>query len=525
MRKSLDKGQYDREVASKPQFRRAAAYVRMSTDHQRWSTENQSDAIERYAAGHSMEIVRRYEDAGKSGLNLTGRNSLQELLKDVESGQVDFDSVLVYDVSRWGRFQDTDEAAFYEYLCKRANIQVHYCAEQFENDGSLPSNVLKTLKRAMAGEYSRELSVKVFAGQCRLIELGFRQGGQAGFGLRRQLVDQNGTPKQILARGEQKSLQTDRVILVPGPEFETHVIREIYDLFTKTGVSEVEIADQLNARGILTDLDREWTRGTVHQVLTNPKYVGANVYNRRSFKLKRKRVVNPPEMWIRQPNAFEPIIGLDQFESAQRNIQARYQHYSDEQLIEKLRQLLEHAGMLSGILIDETAEMPSSSAYRSRFKSLLRAYELIGYTPEHDYSYIETNRVLRQFHESLCEKVVSDLQAVGTEVRRDGSIDMLLINGSWTASLILTRCQETQSGNYRWLLRLERSLNTDVTIAVRLAPGNQEVLDYYLLPRLDEFENRVRLSPKNGLLLDVYRYDNLDLFLHLTRQIKIKESE
>ena len=122
----------DAESASKPQFRRAAAYVRMSTDHQRWSTENQSDAIERYAVGHSMEIVRRYEDAGKSGLNLTGRNSLQELLKDVEGGQAGFDSVLVYDVSRWGRFQDTDEAAFYEYLCKRANIQVHYCAKQLK---------------------------------------------------------------------------------------------------------------------------------------------------------------------------------------------------------------------------------------------------------------------------------------------------------------------------------------------------------------------------------------------------------
>jgi DNA invertase Pin-like site-specific DNA recombinase len=497
----------------------------MSTDHQRYSTENQSDVINRYAAARGMEIVRKYEDSGKSGLNLTGRNSLQELLKDVESGHADFDSVLVYDVSRWGRFQDTDEGAFYEYLCKRANISVHYCAEQFENDGSLPSNVLKTLKRAMAGEYSRELSVKVFAGQCRLIELGFRQGGQAGFGLRRQLVDQNGTPKQILARGEQKSLQTDRVILVPGPDFETQVIREIYDLFTKSGISEADIAELLNARGILTDLDRPWSRGTAHQVLTNPKYVGANVYNRRSFKLKKKRVVNPPEMWIRQHNAFEPIISLEQFESAQYIIQMRHQHYSDEQLIEKLRQLLENAGMLSGILIDETAEMPSSSAYRSRFKSLLRAYELIGYSPERDYSYVESNRILRHFHQNFCEKVVSDLQAIGAEVRQDGSFDKLIINESWTASLILARCQETQSGNLRWLLRLERSLNTDVTIAVRLAPGNQAVLDYYLLPRLDEFENRIRLAPKNGLLLDVYRYDNLDLFFSLTRRITIKESE
>ncbi|MHB1958100.1 MAG: recombinase family protein [Acidobacteriaceae bacterium] len=515
----------DSKDVSKPKLQRVAEYVRMSTEHQQYSTENQSDVIKRYAAAREMEIVRTYEDSGKSGLNLAGRNSLQELLKDVESGSVDFDSVLVYDVSRWGRFQDTDEGAFYEYLCKRANIQVHYCAEQFENDGSLPSNVLKTLKRAMAGEYSRELSVKVFAGQCRLIELGFRQGGPAGFGLRRQLVDQNGASKQILARGEQKSLQTDRVILVPGPEFETQIIREIYDLFTKDGVPEVEIADRLNIRGILTDLDRPWSRGAVHQVLTNPKYIGVNVYNRRSFKLKRKRVVNPPEMWIHRRNAFKPIIGFEQFECAQRIIQSRHQYYSDEQLIEKLRQLLKNAGMLSGILIDETAEMPSSSAYRSRFKSLLRAYELVGYSPERDYSYLETNRMLRQFHGNLCDKVVSDLRALGSEVRREASIDLLIINESVTVSLILARCQESQAGSLRWLFRLERSLDPDVTIAARLAAGNQEVLDYYLLPSLDEFEDRIRLAPKNGILLDVYRYDNLDLLFQLTRRTTIKEPE
>jgi hypothetical protein len=69
----------------------------------------------------------------------------------------------------------------------------------------------------MAGEYSRELSAKVFAGQCRLIELGYRQGGPAGFGLRRVLIDQTGSIKSELTRGEHKNLQTDRGILMPGP--------------------------------------------------------------------------------------------------------------------------------------------------------------------------------------------------------------------------------------------------------------------------------------------------------------------
>src|SRR5208282_4100341 len=207
---------------------RVAQYVRMSTEHQQYSTENPMDTVRRYAEARRMEIVRTYSDEARSGLNIEGRGSLRELLNDVESGRADYSDVLVYDVSRWGRFQDVDESAYYEYICKRANVRIHYCAEQFENDGSLSSTLLKTIKRTMAGEYSRELSVKVFAGQCRLIERGFRQGGPAGYGLRRQLIDQDRNPKGILSRGMHKSIQTDRVILVPGPESEIQLVREIY---------------------------------------------------------------------------------------------------------------------------------------------------------------------------------------------------------------------------------------------------------------------------------------------------------
>src|SRR5208283_6234520 len=127
------------------------------------------------------------------------------------------------------------------------------------------------------------------------------------------------------------------------------------------------IATWLNNRGLVTDLGRPWTRGTVHQILTNPKYAGANVYNRRSFKLKRKRVVNPPEMWIRCDNAFAPIIPLEQFTQAVAIIESRHTHLTDEQLLERLRNLLARIGELSGILIDEAENMPSSAVYQRRF--------------------------------------------------------------------------------------------------------------------------------------------------------------
>ena len=226
---------------------RAAQYVRMSTEHQKYSTENQAEIIAQYASRRGFDIVRTYEDAGKSGLRMDGRLSLQNLIADVRAGAADFEAVLVYDVSRWGRFQDADESAYYEFICREAGIQVHYCAEQFENDGSLSATIIKGMKRAMAGEYSRELSAKVFTGQCRLIRLGFRQGGAAGFGLRRQLVDEQRRPKAILERGEQKSLQTDRVVLQPGPPEEVAIVRRLYRMFVVQQRTEREIAETLNA--------------------------------------------------------------------------------------------------------------------------------------------------------------------------------------------------------------------------------------------------------------------------------------
>jgi DNA invertase Pin-like site-specific DNA recombinase len=501
----------------------AAQYVRMSTEHQKYSTENQAEIIAQYADRRGFEIVRTYEDAGKSGLRLNGRQALQRLIADVRSGSADFTAILVYDVSRWGRFQDADESAYYEFICREAGIIVQYCAEQFENDGSLSATIIKSMKRAMAGEYSRELSGKVFTGQCRLIRMGFRQGGPAGFGLRRQLLDEHRTPKALLNRGEQKSLQTDRVVLTPGPPEEIEVVRRLYRMFVVQRRPESEIAAVLNAEGVLTDLGRPWTRGMVHQILTNEKYIGNNVYNRSSFKLKTKRVANPPEMWVRSDSAFEAIVEADFFEAAQRIIQDRSRRFSDQDLLDRLSALLAEKGWLSGLVIDEVEDMPSSSTFRHRFGSLVRAYQLVGYSPSRDYRYIEANRVLRALHPNIVAQVVGDIEAAGGIVRRDPLNDLLTINEEFCASVVIVRCQTTAAGSLRWKVRLDSGLRPDITIAARMSSDNTGVRDYYLLPWLDVgSEPSLRLAPENGILLDAYRFDTLDVFLDLTRRTPLR---
>jgi len=81
----------------------AAEYLRMSRGYQQYSITNQSAAIALYAAARNIGIIRSFVDSGRSGTTIKKRSGLQALLNIVQAGQADFNEILVYDVSRWGR--------------------------------------------------------------------------------------------------------------------------------------------------------------------------------------------------------------------------------------------------------------------------------------------------------------------------------------------------------------------------------------------------------------------------------------
>ena len=371
----------------------------------------------------------------------------------------------------------------------------------------------------MAGEYSRELSTKVFTGQCRLITLGYRQGGPAGYGLRRYLVNERNEPKALLAPGEHKSLQTDRVILVPGPDSEIETVRRMYQLFVLDRRSEREIATILNCRGEVAEQGKPWNRAVVRQILSNEKYIGNNLYNRVSFKLKKKRVVNTPDMWVRGIGAFEAVVDPGLFEAAQVIFAERARRFSDTDLLAMLSDLLAARGALSGIIIDEVESMPSTAAYRHRFGSLLRAYQLIGYHPRRDYRYVETNRQLRLMHPDVVASTIKGIEAIGGHAFVDETTDLLVVNHELTIALVIVRCQTTSAGSLRWRIRLDTGLRPDITVVVRLETDNHTARDYYLLPWIDVGQTpRFGLGEDNGVHLDAYRTEDLTSLYHLLRR-------
>ncbi|MGA8493768.1 MAG: recombinase family protein, partial [Terriglobales bacterium] len=478
----------------------AAQYLRMSTEHQQYSLENQSAAILKYAESHGFNVVRTYFDAAKRGLVLRHRKGLQQLLKDVVSGTPDYKVILVYDVSRWGRFQDTDESAHYEFLCKSAGVPVHYCAETFANDGTLPSLIMKTLKRTMAAEFSRELGVKVLAGQKRLAGLGFKQGGIPGYGLRRMLISSARVSKQELTKGERKSIATDRVILVPGPAHEVQYVRDIYRMLVAEKLSVYAIARELNEKGIEYVGDSKWDYQAVYSVLTHPKYTGCHVFGRTSSKLYTPVVRLPKSEWVLTPGAFEPVIDHSTFMEAQRILQSRTINKSDADLLDNLRGLLVSEGRLSLRLIQNAACVPSPSTYRQRFGGLRRAYELIGYGRPAQFGPIDLRRRTQMLREELVAKVVASFPDEMSIVRRGGRWrSRLQIRNGLIVSVLVARSVRTWKNALRWRVNPAQHEREYVTLFARLSEGNDSFLDFHVLPNVERC-GRFDISLNDGWL-------------------------
>jgi DNA invertase Pin-like site-specific DNA recombinase len=471
---------------------RAAQYVRMSTERQDYSITNQMAAIESYALLNDFQIVKTYADEGKSGVDLARRPGLKTLLDDVATGPTDFEAILVYDVTRWGRFQDIDESAYYEFLCKRAGIRVHYCAEPFaNNDSTIIAMLLKAMKRAMAGEYLRELSAKVFAGQCRIARSGFKIGGKAGYGLRRLLVSRDGTPKQILADGERKSLASDRVVYVAGPAEEVAIVREIYSWFLEEEKSAPAIAQRLNERGVRCG-KTGWSRWAINTILNHPKYAGCVVFNQTSRRLGAKNTRNPPDQWIVTPNSFDPLVPKEKFLEVRRRRKAMRDR-SDAEMIQDLQSVLQIHGKLTAKTIRATIGVLSPNAYWERFGSLEKLYAAVGYQPPRNY--LGGSRLRRKTQQQKLQL----LEDLAQRFRSAGRAVTVLNHGLKIAYFGKVGIEAAQpifaaKGRLCWEVRIRRGKRYRRAIVARMSPDHESVLDYSFLASFPRTKSNFRLT-------------------------------
>lgn len=497
---------------------RAAQYVRMSTDMQKYSIENQLPAIALYATRRGLTIARRYDDVGKSGVNIKNRTGLKSLISDVRSGKFDYATVLVYDVSRWGRFQNSDESAHYEFLCKEAGVRVEYCAEQFENDGSLALTVIKNIKRAMAGEFSRELSIKVFAGQSRVVTRGFRIGSTPGFGLRRVLVDENRDVKMDLNFGERKSIQGQHTILALGDPKEVATVRRVYDLFLDANKTLNEIARILNAEKSVSASGYPWYWHSVRDLLSNEKYMGNSVYNRTSKKLGSPYKRNPTNEWVRGIGAFEAIVTPARFAEAGWKLKTNVMRYSDSFLLDVLSAIWCRDGRLHIDKIEMTKEAPSINCYKDHFGGLSQAYKKVGYTGRRNrLTNIEIRNELRQ-------RIANGVIERGGSARILPKIRQMRINSEFTVAVGIGRTKNSSpSGSNEWQFGYRSIKKPDLLVLARVDSVGNSIRDYFVLPYVYLPHGAwLTISGKNYERLQNFRTDTLDPFLDLCGRSQVE---
>lgn len=478
----------------------AAQYLRMSTEHQQYSPDNQAAAIRQYADEKGYDIIATYSDEGRSGVTIGGRNGLLQLLDDVEAGRSGFSAILVYDVSRWGRFQNPDEAAVYEVRCRWAGVPVHYVAEPFDNDGSVLSSLMKTLKRAMAAEYSRELSAKVSEGHRRMLDRGFHQGGFPSYGLQRVLIDADGCRKQILRFREHKYLQSDRVILEPGPPEHVAIVNEVYTRYLG-GELQCSLVSALNDRGDFQLNGRPWTEATMRRMLSSECYIGNVIWGKHDGKLGKVRRPVAKSDWIRKEAVFPYVVEPTLFWQVQAEIARRKSRYSTDEILVQLARLLKKHGTLNKAMIDKAVGVASAPSIARRFGSLKAAYAKVGFqsVPNNKYTKINkrisalAGRMGREFAKQLD---IARPQHLGTACQLD--------RDEATVVLLLGRYIDRMSGPEQWYVCWDKLELATIAVIGLMDPRNNKVGTYHIVTGAEVGMLAQRKSRDDGKCLEAF---------------------
>lgn len=505
------KSRVDTVLPSKTQLH-AVAYLRKSTrEMQENSIHNQRMAIDKFAEHHNIIIIKYFIDDGISGLTMERRDAFKELINDyVVGGKVHFSVILVLDVTRWGRFQDIDESAHLEFLCRKHGKEIIYVTEGFKNDNSIMDSLIKSLKRAMAAEYSKNLSDKVLAGSLTIARQGYRVGAPAPYGFERMRLDQQRNPVGILRDGERKAIANERVTLVPGSPVEVDTIKQIYTSFTKRGIKEGSIAVELNERKIPSPGGGEWTENSIRVILRDEIYTGTLRYNRTSSRLRGPTRKNPRERWVMVPQAFEAIISPDAFLDAQQIFQKRHPIWSDQEVILQLQELFLKHGKLTGLIIESAPNLPSPSVIKRKFGSLFNAYKLVGYAPPYDIRFFELKDLVKSIEEKLWQEVLSSLAGMGLTVVDHGT--HICINEQLNIQLMASSIRNN-NGKKRWAYRFDKQVDIDLTLAARLADDEGNILDFYCFPTIAMETEKLFVSWSNGIFIDAFRFEKIiDVF-------------
>ncbi|HUD20854.1 MAG TPA: recombinase family protein [Candidatus Saccharimonadales bacterium] len=302
---------------------RAVAYYRHSAeDKQENSVEIQREQVEKFAAKEGVEILEHFQDEGFTGTN-ANRPGFQTMfdkwVRNPEAARIDF--VLVYDASRFGRFQSTPEALRLLVECDERKINLATVNRGLpRKETSVMDYLILILDFAQAGEFSKLLSEKVTYGCIKVSEQGYSAGGTAPYGYVRVLLSEARERLEVLNPGERKVISNQRVTFEPSVNGEAEIVKRIFREFVSKGYFPDEIAEHLNRDNIPTAKLKQWRPSGIAHILANETYAGTRVYNKVSSRLNQEKRRNLSSEWTRCPDAHKALVSEETFRKAQERL-------------------------------------------------------------------------------------------------------------------------------------------------------------------------------------------------------------
>jgi DNA invertase Pin-like site-specific DNA recombinase len=324
------------QIPDQTQVKAACGYVRCSTDEQgSTSIPQQRREIEGWASQRGYKIVDWFVDEGVSGTNFEKRPGFQQMRQDADTRRAKFQTVIVYDESRWGRAINLRENSFWKMYFTRLGVQVQLIHTNSQHGNTIGSCVVEMVESAEASEYSRKLSRSILRGMLAIEQGGYSRGGTAPYGYKRVAIDLGTGERRELRDGMRSSPKQEKVAWEMGDPLEVATVRRIFELKGK-GVGYMSIADLLNTehippprRGRWKNKDTKWSKPTLFGIVHNRAYKGERVYNRSSFSPFVAETLNLPEdtgkrlndpsKWIVIPSAHPVIIPAEIFEAANKD--------------------------------------------------------------------------------------------------------------------------------------------------------------------------------------------------------------
>ena len=311
----------------------AVGYIRCSTEMQEDSPDQQKNEILNFSAKNGYDVKAWFVDFGKSGTTFEQRPEFQRMKKIVEN-KPNFNAVICYDESRWGRAIDAEENTFWRVYFRKFRVDVVLVKTSIDPKHEY-APMLKAFEGVQASQYSKKLSELTLRGA--LNNGIYSNGGFPPLGYKRVAVNLKTGTERVLREGEWSIPGQEKVIWALGEKSEVKIVITIFEQRAE-GLSYYSIAQALNMKGVPSiergrwkSKDQKWSKCSVRSILENRAYLGERIYNKNSMSKiiasqngveLRHEIVFPhwqknPKEWIVTKNAHPAIISEELWEKVQ----------------------------------------------------------------------------------------------------------------------------------------------------------------------------------------------------------------